>query len=65
MSNIGITFENFVTCDDKVATARTLIEEEILETVIDSDEIDVDLNDKPQNKPMSISEAKKAVYDLL
>lgn len=69
MSHSEVTFEEFVTCDDEVATAGTLTEEEIMDTVIhgvESDDIDEDLNDEPQDPPtiISISEARKAVNTL-
>lgn len=66
MSHSEITFEEFVTCDDEVATAGTLTEEEIMDTVIhgvENDDIDEDLNDEPP-AIISISEARKAVNTL-
>ncbi|XP_047984684.1 tigger transposable element-derived protein 6-like [Leguminivora glycinivorella] len=69
MSHVEITFEEFVTCDDKLATAGTLTEEEIMSTVVhgaEGDDLDEDLNDEPQVPPttISISEARKAVNTL-
>ncbi|GBP48229.1 hypothetical protein EVAR_96818_1 [Eumeta japonica] len=69
MSHLEITLEEFVTCVDEVATAGTLTEEEIMDTVIhgvESDDID-NLNDEPYDPPIiivSISEARKAVNTL-
>ncbi|KAK4886238.1 hypothetical protein RN001_002509 [Aquatica leii] len=66
MCGSNITFEDFVTCDDEVVTAGTLIlEEEILESVnncIESDKDD-DFNDEPQtsSSSVSINEAKRAL----
>ncbi|XP_047505969.1 tigger transposable element-derived protein 6-like [Pieris napi] len=65
MSGSNITFEDFVTCDDDVATAGTLTEGEILESVnncIESDKDD-DFNDEPQTSSTSVSinEAKRAL----
>lgn len=55
--------------DDEVATAGTLTEGEIIDTVIhgiESDDIDEDLNNEPQDPPtiVSISEARRAVNTL-
>lgn len=65
-SHSEITFEEFVTCDDEVATAGTLTEEEIMDTVIHGVESDEDLNDDPQDQPriISINDARKSVNTL-
>ncbi|KAH0534566.1 hypothetical protein KQX54_005411 [Cotesia glomerata] len=64
-----VSFDDYITCDDEVATAGALTKQEIIDAVINTDDVEDEengnfLNNVTPDPPISIGSAKKAINDL-